>query len=506
MIAGDRERIGYIDPLAAEPKAASSILAATGVLLVALDTEGRIVHFNRACEKATGYARAEIIGDCIWDRLLVPGQIEEVKAVFHNLVDTPGPSEHENYWVAKTGERICVHWFNTSIRDAGGNVRWVIGAGLDITEKKKAQIELEEHAARLRAVVETAVEGIITIDERGLIESVNPAAERLFGYPAGSLLGRNVKMLMPTPHRDRHQSYIERYLRTGKASIIGIGREVTGLRKDGTTFPIELAISDVTLPDRRLFTGIVRDLSERRLAEKRERQRLAEHAHAARLAALGEMASGIAHELNQPLTAIVSFADACQNLLDKPDAPKHVILDALNQISEQGVRAGNIIRRLRQFVKTGSLDREIINLNAVISDVMAMVSHELHMNEVEIELKLSEFLPGVWADKLQIEQVILNIVRNAIEAMETSGERRLVVRTLKRDEQVLMQISDSGCGFSGDPDQLFRAFFTTKEKGTGLGLSISHTIIEAHGGELAAKSNTDGATFSFSLPMAEAFY
>ncbi len=506
MTAGERERIAFIDPLAAEPETASSILAGTGVLLVALDADGRIVHFNNACEKATGYSRAEIIGEPLWNRLLVPEQVDGVKRVFSDLVDAPGPKEHENYWVAKNDRRICIHWFNTSVREAGGRVRWVIGAGLDITEKKKAQLELEEHAARLRAIVETAVEGIITIDEDGTIESVNPAAERLFGYSAGSLLGQNITMLMPPPHNEKHDRYMERYMRTGEARIIGIGREVTGLRKDGTVFPMELAISDVVLPDRRLFTGIVRDISERRTAEKRERQRLAEHAHAARLAALGEMASGIAHELNQPLTAIVSFADACRNLLEKPDVPKRVTLDALNQISEQGVRAGNIIRRLRNFVKTGSLDREIINLNAVISDVMAMVSHEIHMNEVDIELKLGDYLPGVWADKLQIEQVVLNIVRNAIEAMETSSVRRLVLKTSKRDDQVLVYVSDSGCGFSGESDQLFQAFYTTKEKGTGLGLSISHTIIEAHGGELTATADDSGATFSFSLPIVEAFY
>jgi two-component system sensor kinase FixL len=499
--------IQQIDPLATEPEIGATILAQTGVLLVALDAEGRVVHFNNACENATGYTRREVIGEHVWDRLLVSEQVAEIKAVFRELVDTPGPNDHENYWVTKSGTLICVHWFNTSIRDGDGHVRWVIGAGLDITGKKRAQLEIEEHAARLNAVFETAVEGIITIDTNGIIESINPAAERLFGYNAQEAIGRNVNMLMPSPYREEHDQYIEHYVRTGEAKVIGTGREMMGLRKDGTTFPMELAISEVLLPNRRLFTGIIRDTSERRLAEKRDRERLAEHAHAARLAALGEMASGIAHELNQPLTAIVSFADACQNLFKKEQVPEDVISDALNQISEQGIRAGNIIRRLRQFVKTGALDQEIVNLNAVIKDVLAMVSHELHMHEVKVKLRLGKQLPGVWADKLQIEQVVLNLVWNAIEAMESGELRRLDIETIQHDAKIEVRISDTGCGFTDNMAHLFTAFYTTKEKGTGLGLSISHRIIEAHSGKLLAKPNTSGgATFSFTLPIMEAIY
>ncbi len=507
MTAKQPQPVQQIDPLAAEPGIAAAILAHTGMLLVALDAEGRVVHFNNACEHATGYNRREVIGEYLWDRLLLPGQVDEVKAVFRELVQKPVPNEHENYWVTKSGARICVHWFNTSVREGDGHVRWVIGAGLDITGKKHAQLEIEEHAARLNAIVETAVEGIITIDTNGVIESINPAAERLFGYGAQEAIGRNVKMLMPSPYREEHDQYIQHYLRTGEATVIGTGREMMGLRKDGTTFPMELAISEVLFPNRRLFTGIIRDTSERRSAEKRERERLAEHAHAARLAALGEMASGIAHELNQPLTAIVSFADACQNLFKKEKVPEDVIGDALSQISDQGIRAGNIIRRLRQFVKTGTLDQEIVNLNAVIKDVLAMVSHEIHMNEVKVTLRLGKRLPGVWADKLQIEQVVLNIVWNAIEAMETSDLRQLDIETIQHDDKIEVKISDTGCGFADNMAHLFTAFYTTKEKGTGLGLSISYRIIEAHNGELSALSNAaGGATFSFSLAIMEAIY
>lgn len=507
MTVKQSQPIQQVDPLAVEPEIAAAILAQTGVLLVALDAEGKLVHFNNACETATGYTRDEMIGEYVWDRLLIAEQVDEVKSVFDELLQKPVLNEHENYWVKKDGSRMCVHWFNTSIRDDAGRVRWIIGAGLDITSNKRAQLEIEEHAARLNAVVETAVEGVITIDTNGIIESINPAAERLFGYTAQEVTGQNVNMLMPSPYREEHDQYMDHYLRTGEAKVIGTGREIVGLRKDSTTFPMELAISEVLLPNRRLFTGIIRDTSERRLAEKQERERLAEHAHAARLAALGEMASGIAHELNQPLTAIVSFADACQNLFKRKKVPQDVISDALSQISEQGIRAGDIIRRLRQFVKTGALDQEIVNLNAVIKDVLAMVSHEIHMNEVKVKLRLGKHLPGVWADKLQIEQVVLNLVWNALEAMDTSDLRQLEIETIQHDDKIEVKISDTGCGFTDNPGVLFTAFYTTKDKGTGLGLSISHRILEAHSGALSATSNTTGgATFSFSLPIMEAIY
>ncbi len=497
-------KVQHTDPFADDPKVSASVLDVAGVFVVVLDPTGRITYFNVTCEHATGYTAKEMVGTYVWDKLIVPEQRQAVENVFHDLVRQPGVQEHENYWLTNSGKLICIHWSNTSILGTGGEVRWVIGTGLDITEKKRVQNQLEEQAAKLRAVVETAVDGIITIDERGIIESVNPAAERLFAYPADELIGMNISTLMPAPYREEHDRYISDYLDSGDAKIIGIGREVRGLSRDGRIFPINLVVSEVSLPGKRLFTGIVRDISDRQLIEKRERQRLAEHAHAARLAALGEMASGIAHELNQPLAAIVSFADACRNLIDKEEIPRDIMRDALAQISEQGVRAGDIIRRLRQFVRTGTLDREVVNLNALINDVLAMVAHEIHLNEVDVKLRLKEYLSSVWADKLQIEQVLLNLVRNAIEAMEDSPKHGLLIESTEDDNQMLVRIQDSGCGLETAPENLFKAFYTTKEKGTGLGLSISYSIIEAHGGTLSANSNDDGgATFWFSLPAAD---
>jgi two-component system sensor kinase FixL len=338
-----------------------------------------------------------------------------------------------------------------------------------------------------------------------VIRELNSAAAGIFGYTIEELIGQNVSILMPSPHDREHDRYIRNYLNTGDAKIIGIGREVTGLRKDGTTFPHYLAVSEVECTDKsgqRLFTGIVRDISERKRIEEAAHLRLTEHAHASRLAALGEMASGIAHELNQPLAAIVSFADASKRLLKGGTERIGLVDETLSQIAQQGERAGNIIRRLREFVRKGNVERQLISIIDVIEDVLNMLDHDLRMQQVEVIRHFEKDIPNIRADKLQIEQVLLNLARNAIDAMEACRTRTLTITVEKEEHSIVVQVSDSGPGFNKQQAaQLFDAFYTTKRNGTGLGLSISHSIIAAHGGELTADSDLNGATFRFSLPL-----
>lgn len=362
---------------------------------------------------------------------------------------------------------------------------------------------LQESDARLRAVLNTAVDGIITIESDGSIESFNPAAERIFGYSAEEVIGRNVAMLMPPPHREQHGKYIDNYLRTGDTKIIGRGREVNGRRKGGALFPMELAISEVQLADRVMFTGIVRDISARRRAELEARRNLNEHAHASRLAALGEMVSGIAHELNQPLAAIVSFADACQRLLGSGQRDPTLLQDALQQISEQGRRAGSIVNQLKDFVKKREATRSIIDINDIVRNVLDILRYEIRNYDVKTNVDFASHLPMLRADRIQIEQVLLNLVQNAIDAMAGRETRVVSLYTQLNAEKVTVTVSDTGPGFGSDiSEQMFDAFFTTKPKGTGLGLSISRSIIEAHGGALMARQQTEGgAVFEFTLPL-----
>jgi two-component system sensor kinase FixL len=385
-------------------------------------------------------------------------------------------------------------------RDKGGSAEPALGSELERTQDL-----LEDREARLNAILETAVDGIITIDARGIIESVNTATERIFGYSRDELVGNNVTLLMPSPYREKHDGYIANYLRSGEASIIGIGREVEGLRKNGSRFPLELAVSEVHVEGSPLFTGVVRDISARRQAEDEARRRNAELAHAARLSTIGELTSGIAHEVNQPLTAMVSFAEACLRMVRAGNADTAKLEDALGQIAAQGQRAGHIIRQLRRLARKGESERTATDLSRLVRGVLGLSSGELRANGIELVLQLDESLISVHCDRMQIEQVVLNLVRNAMDVLEEgpAHERILTLRTRTAERKsVELTVEDTGKGFeTHDCERIFETFFTTKIHGLGMGLSISRSIVEAHGGRLWASPRPGGgAIFHVSLP------
>lgn len=380
-------------------------------------------------------------------------------------------------------------------------------ATADGSELERTRERLIDREARLNAILDTAVDGIITIDERGIIESVNSATERIFGYAADELIGRNVSMLMPSTDRGRHDRYIGRYLETGEARIIGIGREVEGLRKGGSRFPLELAISEVAVGEKRLFTGILRDISDRRSAEEDARKRREEFSHAARLSTIGELTSGIAHEVNQPLTAIVTFAEACLRMLRAPGPDIDMLENALEQIIQQGQRAGHITRQLRRLARRGEQERVTIDVNRLLNETLGLVTNEMQTHGIHLSLDLDAALPTPRCNRIQVEQVVLNLVRNAMDALEAGPEdgRALTIRTRPQgDRDILLEVEDSGGGF-GDTslERVFETFFTTKPEGLGMGLSISRSIIEDHGGRLWASEGTSGAIFHVTLPIGE---
>ncbi len=278
-----------------------------------------------------------------------------------------------------------------------------------------------------------------------------------------------------------------------------------GRRKDGSTFPLDLAVSEFHVAGRRRFMGLMRDVSARKRAEQDARHHLDELAHASRLLLLGEMATGIAHEVNQPLAAIVSYAQACLNLLSSKDADDAVLKDALSQITTQGRRAGDIIHHLRQLVRKDQTTRTNINVNACLRAVLNLFSQELESSGIDVTLELEESIPQVKADRVQIEQVLLNLIRNALDVLskQPHDSRRVRLATsLIDDDRIEVSISDTGPGLEGeDPERLFETFYTTKSDGLGVGLSISRSIINAHGGRLWAKENrTGGLSVCFMLP------
>lgn len=385
---------------------------------------------------------------------------------------------------------------------------WLYRARRDIA---RATAEANQREAHLRSILDTVPDAMIVIDEDGIIQSFSTAAERLFGYSADEAIGRNVKMLMPTPYREQHDSYIARYLATGERRIIGIGRVVVGERRDGSPFPIELSVGEMRSGDQRYFTGFIRDLTERQQTEARLQELQSELVHISRLTAMGEMASALAHELNQPLSAIANYVKGSHRLLAARDDPETERLrGALEKAGEQALRAGEIVRRLRDFVARGETEMRTESLSKLVEEASALALVGAKQHDIRVRLNLDPNLDLVYADKVQVQQVLLNLMRNAVEAMAESDSpsRELsVVTRMTHDGMVETSVADTGPGISAEiAERLFQPFISTKKQGMGVGLSISRTIIEAHGGSLWAESNPDGgAIFRFTIrPGSEA--
>ena len=357
---------------------------------------------------------------------------------------------------------------------------------------------------RLQAILDAAIDAIITIDAKGIIESANPTTEQMFGYREAELIGCNISMLMPAPYRDEHDGYLQRYLQTRVPHIIGIGREVTALHRDGSTFPVDLAVNQFTINGKIMFTGMIRDVSDRRNAERTAQAHLEKLAHAGRLADLGMTTSTIAHEVNQPLTAIVSFAHACLRMLDHEPVNTDLVRNALEQIASQGERASAIVKRIHTMARKQHSDFELIDINDIVQGVLNLLAMELRNHHVHLSLRLTDLPAGINADRIQIEQVLVNLVRNGIQAMAEVpvADRRMEIETSNAGGRVCVRVHDSGPGLGEvQVQQIFESFYSTKDTGMGVGLSISRSLIEAHEGRLWALADPgNGATFCFELP------
>jgi len=508
------------------------------------------------------------------------------------------------------------------------------GTAPDGGQPRSSQAELE-----FRSLLDAAVDAIVVIDHKGTVEQFSAAAERVFGYAAEEVVGRNVNILMPEPYRSEHDHYLARYNATREARIIGIGREVRARRKDGGIFPCELAVGQVAGIDPPRFIGFIRDITLRKQAEERLRRseselRLAQElanlgnyvmhldgsepdyyspqlcrilgigtldenvalptllqrwvhpsdrekldeamcdlnsaqaacdaeyrilrddgsvrhlhhiaqvtrdphgaghkhvgtihdvterrqtedearqlqerlTHFSRLSTMGEMAAGLAHEINQPLSAIATYAQACQRFLKSPHRDDADILESLEQINAQALRAGEVIRRLRNFVKNREVTREPVDCNRLLDDLRTLAETDARLHNVKLRIEAEPGLPTVYADPIQLQQVVLNLVRNAIDAMSEAPEtRREVLLSTRRlpDGEIEIVVSDYGTGLAPEAaEHLFNPFFTTKAGGTGLGLAISRSIVRAHGGRLWHTPNEGvGARFHFTLPVSPA--
>uniref|UniRef100_UPI0035CBAFDF PAS domain-containing sensor histidine kinase n=1 Tax=uncultured Sphingomonas sp. TaxID=158754 RepID=UPI0035CBAFDF len=473
-----------------------------------LDADGRVAIWNKGAERIKGWTEEEIVGrHC---SLFYPAEDVAAGKCEQDLAraEALGRIEEESWRVRKDGSEFLASVAITALRDASGALRGFGKVLRDVTDERAAERMTEAREAQLSSILATIPDAMVVIDDRGLIQSFSSAAERLFGYAEAEVLGRNVGMLMPPSEQKHHDSYIARYLASGERRIIGTTRRVMGQRKDGSTFPHELAIGEAVGGGRRLFTGFVRDLTEREAIGARLNALQAELIHVSRVSAMGAMASTLAHELNQPITAVANYVEAGRDLLVDP-TPESIatVREALGEAAAEAMRAGQIVRRLRSFVARGEVDKRAQDLPTLIEEACVLGLAGARDQAVETVFAFDPAAATVFVDRVQIQQVLINLVRNAAEAMSDRPLRRLAIATTVEDAQwVRVSVCDSGPGLAPEvADHLFRAFLSTKPEGMGLGLSICRTIVEAHGGRIWADSAAGtGTCFRFTLMRADA--
>ncbi|MCF8707687.1 PAS domain-containing sensor histidine kinase [Rhizorhapis sp. SPR117] len=472
--------------------------------IVMLDQAGRITLWSKGAGQIKGWGADEMLGRH-WSLLYPAEAIAEGRPdQILEIARAQGRYSGEEMRIRKDGTEFLAQVTVYALRDSNGRIAGYGKVVRDITEWRSALSALQTQEAHLRSILDTVPDAMVVIDQRGIIQSFSTAAERLFGYAENEVLGCNVSLLAASPHREAHDGYLARYLTTGERRIIGLGRVVSGRKRDGGVFPMELVVGEVVRDDgSRLFTGFIRDLTARQDIERRLQDIQEELIHIARVSAVGTMASTLAHELNQPLTAVASYAMAAQALLeaDRPDAQAEARQALADGVAE-AVRAGQIVRRLRDFVSRGDTEREKVSLTKLIEEAAALALSGASLRGIRVETNLDPAVSLVLVDRVQIQQVLLNLIRNAVEAMEGCERRELVLSTSARsDEEVELAVADSGTGLSDEiADRLFEAFNSTKEHGLGVGLSICRTIVEAHGGRLWAEPGPQGGTvFRFTL-------
>jgi PAS domain S-box-containing protein len=619
--------------------------------MVTIDRAGKIVMVNTQAERVFGYSRAELVGQPV--EMLMPERFRSHHPGLREAFFTdPQPrlmgAGRDLYGLKKDGSEFPVEIGLNPIETDEGTM--VVSAAIDITERKAAEVALRESERSLRLVVEATPNAMVMIDRAGKIVMVNSQAERAFGYSRAELVGQPVEMLVPERFRSHHSGLREAFFTDPQPRMMGAGRDLYGLKKDGSEFPVEIglnpietdegtmvlaAIVDITerkaaelalreseqrysmlvdgvtdyaiymldpngivtswnrgaqrmkgyrteeivgqhfscfyteedraanLPQQALeiaardsryeveawrvrkdgsrfwadavidalkndsgqligFAKITRDITERvdaareleeariglvqSRAEEALRRAQAELAHVARVTTLGELTASIAHEVNQPLTALVSSSNAGLNWLASQPPNIEKARQSLDRIIKEGKRAVEVIQRVRALANKADTQKSPLDINSVINETIALVELELVKYRVSLRMELAPALPTVLADRVQLQQVIINLVMNSIEAMQpvTDRPRELWIRTHRNEaHQVLVTVEDRGVGISAEnADRLFDAFFTTKSSGMGMGLSICRSIIEQHGGRMSVTNNAGpGATLQFSLPL-----
>ena len=357
------------------------------------------------------------------------------------------------------------------------------------------------------ALMDAAVDAIIVIDDHGYIRRFSRAAQKMFGFSQEEVQGRNVSMLMPEPHRHAHDQYLERYRQTRVPAIIGAGRETWGMKSNGVVFPIQLSVGEIKGSEAgSYYVGIIRDLTEQKSSEEQVHQLEDQLLHADRMVILGELTAGIAHEINQPLTAIAAYADAGKTLVARgSEVDLHDIKDIYERIAAQSRRAGEVVQRMRKLVRTGTLSKARHDLNQVIQNILLLFEYEINKSKVDLQFFPEETLQLMYLDEIQVQQIIVNLVKNSLDSIYSTEQPdgQIKVRVERLGKEVAVSVLDNGPGVPANlQKRLFESFFTTKPKGVGLGLSICKSIAAAHGGSLSFFSPPEGGScFVLKLPL-----
>ncbi len=482
---------GRPSPTNATEERLRRIVDLADLVILVIDTQQRLELVNQKGCELLGYSESELVGRNWIDTCVPEGFRPRMRSL---LLENPSSDGHpprhriEGPLVTRSGRERTIAWNLASLLDREGRIEATIVSGEDVTERRTRQESLERREAELEAIVDTAVDGIITIDEKGCVQSFNGAATRLFGYLPDEIVGENISLLMPEPDKSHHDGYLKSYLESGAAKIIGIGREVHGKRKDGSVFPLYLSVSETRVPGRRVFTGIVHDLTAFKLMQEQLLQ-------ARHLAMIGEMAATVAHEIKNPLAGIGGAIHVLRDTLDATDSRRDIMGEILDQVR----RLDDTVRQLLMLSKPWKPSCQACDLRALARQVCTFAEEEEQFSHVRFLFEGDEKLVAE-ADSSLVQQVLLNLIQNSAQALTDTG--RIIFNFRRTKETAEIDITDTGPGISPEiQDRLFRPFVTTKAQGTGLGLPICKKIVEAHGGSISIASRPGkGTTVSLRLP------
>ncbi|MFN0023682.1 MAG: PAS domain S-box protein [Parvularculaceae bacterium] len=470
------------------------------VAMALFDRDMRFLAASRRCREDYGLG-SDCIGRSCYD--VLPELPERWRELQRRGLAGETLQATDDKFVWRNGRHQWLNWEISPWKDGHGDIGGIIITAEDVTQRKEMEVALFDSEAFWRSTIDASPIAIITIDEKGRIVTFSRAAEITFGYREAEVGGRNVHILMPEPDHSKHDQYMERYLDSGEARIIGKPRVVKARRKDGEVFPASLHVSEFE-DGRRIFVGFVIDVSHQAAVEQRLAETQTQLQHAGRVGAMGEMATTIAHEINQPLTAAASLAGAASVLLARPGAggpieAKPLIDDAVSEIQ----RASEILRQMRDFLRKRKTARSLHDVNKIIEDASAIALLGASHEGIHVSFGFAKDVGSANIDRIQIQQVITNLIRNAVDAMKDAPEKRLSLSTARKKGMIEITVADTGSGVAdGMKRKIFESFVTTKDGGLGVGLAISRSIVDLHQGEISVRDNDPrGAVFTVRLPV-----